>query len=102
MQQEEITLTSGEVLRMERREFKSTSSHSINIWTMDDPDIIATVGKEWRAVRGVPVWEPAVIRSHPIGTTVETMPRHIEILQHAARLATELDEQFVPGTEVTG
>ena len=99
MQHEIITLTSGEVRIVERSTSQAGSLY-INIWATRNE----RADQEEAEIRKVRLtdsrFEPAIasIRNKPM--KVADFARHIEILQHAARLAAELDEQFKPGTEV--
>ena len=101
MQHEIITLTSGEVLIVERSTSQAGSLY-INIWATRNE----RADQEEAEIRKVRLseskFEPAVVSLRSKSMKVSEMFRRIEILQHAARLATELDEQFVPGTEVAG
>lgn len=102
---ETITLTSGEVLVVERWS-DSADNRLLALWFFDKgvmTERILTITKGWTC-RGsrTRYWEKSFAYGSVFHYALSELTRYIEILQHAARLAAELDEQFVPGTEVTG
>ena len=90
---ETITLSTGETLIVERTE--NALGHFVTI-----------IGERDRTVAFVEKphsdssWRPATLSMCRVALRVDRVACYQETLTHAARLAVELDEQFVPGTEM--
>jgi hypothetical protein len=99
---ETITLSSGEVLIVERQ----SGGRSVTLWALIDGEPVICVAQTRKPMWGLPgeptIWQPSQTEINTGSTNLGQLSRLIEILTHAARLSAELDEQYKPGTEVAG
>jgi hypothetical protein len=103
MQQETITLSTGETLIVERNS-TTTNRHEISLWSVENgkpDDRILTINKNWEPVKGSKVWIPVYIRLLYGTIFLETVASHKATIDAAAALAVELDASYPAGTEVT-
>jgi hypothetical protein len=105
MTQETITLTTGEVLEVERTASENNSAwYEVHIMQKDlalGPEVVIFKDSFRALSDGQRRWCDCDVTTHRNSTNTLYTQRKIEILQHAARLASELDRQYPAGIEVS-